>query len=213
MLIHGGPAVGTYAEGRNLSRRRVASFCFGRRSTGLRTLLIFAMHAALRGTLSATLPPKELELKAVYVLNFIRLVKWVEIPGENVTKLPVCALAKSDFATTVGETVTGKTVGNRVISFRLTPSPDPLLCRVVIVDTASYPVAQPALHAVRDAPVLTIGNGPGLLAMGGMFELIVEDRKVQFDASLDAVRRAKLDVSARLLQLSRNLRKGSGSAL
>jgi ribosome-associated protein YbcJ (S4-like RNA binding protein) len=54
--------------------------------------------------------------------------------------------------------------------------------------------------------VLTIGNGPGLIEIGGMFELIVQDRNVQFNTNLDAVRRANLQGSAKLLQLSRNLR-------
>jgi hypothetical protein len=44
-----------------------------------------------------------------------------------------------------------------------------------------------------------------------MLELIVQDRKVQFDANLDAVRRSRLEVSAKLLQLSRNLRRGGGN--
>lgn len=154
-------------------------------------------------------PPGEFELKAVFVLNFIRLVNWGGVPGEeNGSELPVCAVANSDFARAIRQVVAGKMVGTRSISFKITPSPDPAHCRALVVDSAHYAAAGQALDAVRDAPVLTIGNGSGFLTMGGMFQFVVEDRRVQFDASLDAIRRAKLDVSARLLQLSRNLRKG-----
>jgi hypothetical protein len=156
--------------------------------------------------------PGEFELKAAFVLNFIRLVNWASVPEENGAELPVCALANSEFAEAVRQAVAGKTVASRSISFRLTASPDPAHCRVLIVDAAQYRVARPALNAVKDAPVLTIGDGRGLASLGGMFELVVQDRKVQFDASLDAIRRARLDVSARLLQLSRNLRKGANGA-
>jgi hypothetical protein len=154
-------------------------------------------------------PAEQLEIEAAFVLNFIRLVAWVEVPGENGLDLPVCALSKSDFSDRVRHAVSGKTVGNRSISFRLNPNPDSPHCRVLILDASDYAAGRAALKAVRNAPVLTIGNGEGLLPLGGMFELVVQDRKVQFDANLDAVRQAKLEVSARLLQLSRNLRKGT----
>ncbi len=172
---------------------------------------VLASQTTLRGGPQSE-PAGEFELKAAFVLNFIRLVNWADVPGENSADLPVCALANSDFAIAVRQVVTGKTVGNRSISFRLRSNPDPPHCRVLILDAAQYSVAQPALNTIREAPVLTVGNGSGLLRIGGMFELFVQDRRVQFDASLEALRRAGLDVSARLLQLSRNLRKGANGA-
>ncbi|MFB3777113.1 MAG: YfiR family protein [Bryobacteraceae bacterium] len=176
--------------------------------------LAVAGRTTLIGGTSATPPEDEFKLKAAFVLNFIRLVNWASVPGEQGdSRLTVCALGNSDFAAAVRATVTGKTAGNRPISFRFTPNPDPAQCRVLIVDSSQYPIAREALSAVQAAPVLTIGNGPGFLSLGGMFELVVEDRRVLFDAGLDAIRRARLDVSARLLQLSRNLRRGSDSAL
>jgi hypothetical protein len=170
-------------------------------------VLVMASQTALPG---ADPPPSELDLKAAYVLNFVRLVKWENIPGQgDNSELLICALGNSDFANAVRRMATGKVVGTRSISVTLNPNPDSTHCRVVIVDAAQYPIARQPLNAIRNAPVLTIGNGPGLLEMGGIVELIVEHGRVQFDASLEAVQRAGLDVSARLLQLSRNLRKGA----
>ena len=150
-------------------------------------------------------PPGEWEVKGAFVLNFIRFVNWSGIAGENRWDLPVCALAHSDFAHAVRRAVDNKAVKGRSISFRFDSDPHPSRCRVLIVDAAEYRIAQPALDAVRAAPVLTIGNGPGLIEIGGMFELIVEGRKIRFNTNLEAVRRADLQVSANLLQLSRNL--------
>ena len=172
-------------------------------------LLVMASQTSLRGENAADALPSESELKAAFVLNFVRLVKWESVAGEgNNSELSICALGNGDFSNAVRRIADGKLIGTRSISVKLNASPDSAHCRVVIVDAAQYPIARQALNAVKNAPVLTIGNGPGLIQMGGMFELIVDGRKVQFDASLEAVRRAGLDVSARLLQLSRNLRKG-----
>jgi hypothetical protein len=151
--------------------------------------------------------PGELQLKAVFVLNFIRFVNWSNVPQyEPGADITICALANSDFAAAVRRITAGKTVGGRSIRFRFEPSPDPVRCRVLIVDAAEYSTARPALNAVRNAPVLTIGNGPGLIAMGGIFDLLVEDRRVLFDANPEGLRRAAIDVNTRVLRMSRNLR-------
>lgn len=150
-------------------------------------------------------PASEWEVKGAFVLNFIRFVSWSNVPGEDRQALPVCALANSDFASAVRQAVTGKMVQNRSILFRFDAHPDPSRCRVVVVDGAEYRTALPALKAVGAAPVLTIGNGPGLIDLGGMFELIVEGRKIRFNTNLEAIRQGNLQVSTNLLQLSRNL--------
>jgi len=152
----------------------------------------------------------ELDVKAAFVLNFVRLVKWDSVSGDtDNSELSICALGNNDFTSAVRRAVAGKLVGTRSIAVRLNPNPDASHCQVFIVDVSQYPIARQALSGIRNAGVLTIGNGPGLIQMGGMFELIVEDHKIQFDVGLEAVRRAGLEVSARLLQLSRNLRKGA----
>jgi YfiR/HmsC-like len=157
--------------------------------------------------------PTEIEVKAVFVLNFIRLVNWTSASGEeNGAELSICALSKSEFAAAVQNAVSGKTVRDRLVRVRIDPNPDPLRCRVLVVDAAQYHAAQQVINAIKNARILTIGNGPGFLDIGGMLELVVEDRKVQFDASLHAIRQADLNVSARLLHLSRNLRGSPNGA-
>jgi hypothetical protein len=150
-------------------------------------------------------PASESDVKGAFVLNFARFVSWSNVQGERGDALPVCALANSDFAAAVRRAVDGKTVQNRSIVFRFDANPDPSRCRALVVDATEYRTALPALNAVSGAPVLTIGNGPGLIELGGMFELVVEGRKVRFNTNLEAIRRANLQVSANLLHLSRNL--------
>jgi hypothetical protein len=153
-------------------------------------------------------PAPDLEVKAVFVINFIRLVNWSEIPGEaNPAELPVCAWSKSDFFTAVRSMGSGKRVGKRSVVFRIEPVPDVQRCRVFLLDRPHYAAARQALGAVKDAPVLTIGNGAGIIDYGGMFELIVLDNRVQFNVGLEAIDRSGLDISAKLLQLSRNRRR------
>jgi hypothetical protein len=155
----------------------------------------------------------DLKVKAQFVLNFIRLVNWTAIPGEpNPAQLPVCALSNNDFIASVRDAVQDKHVGARTITVRIDPAPEAARCRVLLVDAAQYHNARTALKEVRNSAVLTVGNGPGFLDLGGIFELVIEDHNVRFNAALDAVRRSQLDVSARLLRLAQNLRPENSDA-
>ncbi len=171
---------------------------------GYSCLVALVAASLFPGVLSAA-SAGEWEVKGAFVLNFVRFVSWSGIPGEDGQKLPVCALANSDFATAVREAVAGKVVQDRQVSFRFDANPDPSRCRVLVLDEAEYPAAHFALKAVVNSAVLTIGNGPGLVEIGGMFELIVKHEKVRFNTNLDAIRSAGLQISANLLQLSQHL--------
>ncbi len=152
-------------------------------------------------------PPREMDVKAAFVMNFLRFVSWLPVAGEDADKLPVCALANSDFAGAVRRLVDGKVAQGRTVVFRLDPEPAPARCRALIVDASQYPIAYPVLARLAGDPVLTVGNGPGLIDMGGMLDLVVENRRVRFDSSVVAIHRSGLHVHANLLQLSRHVTK------
>ena len=50
---------------------------------------------------------------------------------------------------------------------------------------------------------LTVGDVDGFTARGGIFRFLLEDNKVRFEANMDAVRRSRLRVSAKLLKLAK----------
>ena len=61
------------------------------------------------------------------------------------------------------------------------------------------------LAAVKDMPVLTVGESEDFLRQGGIIRFCMEDRKVRFEVNEDASRRAHLSVSSRLLLLAKNV--------
>jgi hypothetical protein len=177
----------------------------------LRTVLV-VFTSVWPKAMAADRPPGELAVKAAFVLNFMRMVNWSAVPGiERSVDLGVCAVGNSGFAEAVRKAIEGKSVGGRSISFKLASTPDETQCRVLVLDEAQYPGVKSLIDRIKTSPVLTVGNGPGLVRLGGMFDLALEDRNVVFDANADAIRLAGLDVSARLLQLCRNLRRGRTS--
>lgn len=174
-----------------------------------------ALALAFAAPTQAAGVPEELEVKAAFILNFIRLVTWTaeRVEKEN-GELVICALSGSELLIPLRSAAAGRCVAGRAVSVRAERTPDPLRCHALIIDAAQYgsTAARLGIAATKEAPVLTVGNGPGFLEMGGMFELAVRDRKVEFEVSLPAVQRSGLEVSARLLLLARNLRGGAGAA-
>ena len=75
--------------------------------------------------------------------------------------------------------------------------------RVVYVAASHHGWNDSVVAAVADRPVLTVGVGGDFIAAGGMFALFEKQGRVAFSANEDAIRRAALDVSARVLVLAR----------
>jgi hypothetical protein len=174
-----------------------------------------ALALAFAGAAPAADVPEELEVKAAFILNFVRLVNWsADRLDKESGELVICALSGSELFIPLRDAAAGRCVAGRPVVVRAERTPDPLRCHAFVLDAAQYGAtsARLGVAATRDAPVLTVGNGPGFLDMGGMFELVVRGRKVEFDVSLPAVQRSGLEVSARLLLLARNLRGGAGAA-
>jgi len=171
----------------------------------LAAALITAFPSPVRAQNHAASAPSDLEIKAAFVLNFIRLVMWSHMPGErNSRELPVCALSKSDFFNAVRSLAAGKSAGNRPIVFKIETLPDARKCRALLLDSSQYRSAQGILSSTRGSPILTVGNGAGFVERGGMFELTVDEGKVQFAVGMDAIHLSGLEISARLLNLARN---------
>lgn len=79
-------------------------------------------------------------------------------------------------------------------------------------DLAVFPQAVQAagwsawLRAARNT--LTVGEGAGFAAAGGMAGLVVEGERIVIEINADVVRRAGFRVSARLLRLARIIEQG-----
>jgi hypothetical protein len=169
------------------------------------SLIVLTLPAALGCQRSRS---RELEVKAAFVLNFIRLIDWPRVNEDTESSLlPVCGLASGPVFERLRDLANGKQVAGKAIHVSIVREPNAASCRVLLFESEQYTQAAPLLKSLRNAPVLTVGTDPGFIRMGGMLELVVEDRRVQFDAGLEAIQSSGLQVSASLLRLAHNLQK------
>ena len=86
-----------------------------------------------------------------------------------------------------------------------TPAPGE---RVTCCSSRTRRFANPSgpLIGIRKQPVLTVSDGNGFAAAGGIIELYVDKGRMRFAINLDAVEQSGLNLSSRLLGLARIVR-------
>jgi hypothetical protein len=64
------------------------------------------------------------------------------------------------------------------------------------------------LALLKQAPVLTVGEGERFLSLGGHIAFVVENNRVRFDVNKDAIDRTGLTISSKLLRVARSVKTG-----
>ncbi|MBH9552105.1 YfiR family protein [Inhella gelatinilytica] len=138
------------------------------------------------------------QLKAQVLLKILKFVEWPPAALGDLQALQICLTDDSALAQHVSP-FAGQTLNQHALKIRSATRHQLLGCHVVLVS------GEPGWSAPSGALVVT--DTPGLMDHGAMLNLHTEEGRVVFDIELDATRRAGLDVSARLLRLTRFVKK------
>jgi len=171
---------------------------------GLRRLLTLTLLALIAGravNAQAGDSPlsQEIRLKAAYVLNFLRFTTWPRTGAT--TPVIVCVAAPPAMIAGIDAAVAGKKLADRGIAVRAVAPTESLSgCDALYVVGEALPASLSNVSAAQ--PMLTIGDGAGFVAHGGMSGLFVEQNRLRFSVNLGQARRAGLEISSGLLQLA-----------
>ena len=75
-------------------------------------------------------------------------------------------------------------------------------CQVLFLNGENQRAIAAILKKVKDQPVLTIGNSPDFLRMGGVINLVESGSRLKLQVNVCAARKAGLTISSKLLKLS-----------
>ena len=147
-------------------------------------------------------PQAEAALKARLTLGLTRFAQWPDAPAGAVLRL---CLAHRDLVIAQGfADLDGQVVNGRQV--RVVKVPPVAGCHVLFVHASADKVPD-LLRAAGGGGVLIVGDAEGLLAQGGMVELVAVDDAIRFDVSTGALRRAQLTLSSQVLKLARQVRE------
>lgn len=175
--------------------------CFrhGRR----RFATVLALLLLLVGPAAPGQEATEYELKAAFLYNFAGYVEWpAETFGGPETPLVFAVAGSEELAGNLELMMAGRTVNGRAARVRRLAGGDSLAGVHVLF--AGGVVSAPAaslLQAALAQSILTVTEAVAR-PRDSVINFEIVDGRVRFDVSLDAARRADLQVSSRLLQVA-----------
>jgi hypothetical protein len=154
----------------------------------------------------------EYQVKAAFLYNFIKFIEWPDkafsLPADPIV---VGLLGDDPFGTVLDETLAGKSVQGRPLKVVRFPKLAAVeRCHVLFVADSDPDHINAVVEREGRSPVLTVGELPGFIDLGGMIGFDVEARRVRFDVNLKALRAAGLKPSSQLLKVARSVHNGSG---
>lgn len=194
-----------------------------------RSVKRYSVVAALVGIVWLAFPPslcaqkvdetKALKVKAAYLYNFAKFVHWPDEAFENEeSPITIGVLGVDPFGAILDGTMKNKTVGGRTLTVRrfayLNEDNVEALrnCHILYVSESERSRLKETLRALGGSNVLVVGEGEAFAPAGGMIGLVLEKGKVAFHINLPAVERAKLRISAKLLDLAKIVRNTEASS-
>jgi len=159
--------------------------------TVLATAPVLAEHGA-----------QEYHVKAAFLYNFTRFIEWPQEAASENPVMPVCVIGKDPFGTAL-DIITGKEARGRKLVVRRYRFGEPIdECAVVFFGAGGKEQVGKMLDELRGRSVLTISEQEGFAASGGIIEFFIAHNKVRFRINQQAAKRAKLEISSKLLRLA-----------
>jgi YfiR/HmsC-like len=150
-------------------------------------------------------PSVEYQVKAAFLFNFAKFVDWPPeaFPSEK-APITFCVFRQDPFGGVLDETIRGKTINNHeVLARRINQLPELKSCQLVFVSSKEGKLLSEILNSLKGASALVVGESEGFAERGGGIQFFLEDNRLRFAVNVDAVQRARLTVSAKLLALAR----------
>ena len=168
-------------------------------------LLIFSIVTPGSKTLAQTKDPTEYEIKAAFLLNFAKFVEWpAEAFPSDVAPISLCVVHYDPFGSALDDTIRGKLINNRqLLARRINELPELKACQMVFVSDREEKRLPEILTSVKGSNALIVGESEDFAERGGSVQFYLENSRLRFAVNVDAVQRARLTVSSKLLTLAK----------
>jgi hypothetical protein len=197
-------------------------------------LVLFLIPASLTaGNSGGPAQSQEHEIKAAFLYNFMKFIEWpTDKMGDANEPVVVGLIGSKDFVKAI-EPIVQKKINNKNITLKYFAGYEKLKkpqeadeeqwnqkietlksCHLLMFcgdDSVGIEAAGEIIKALRDSPVLTVGEEDDFLESGGMINFLMEDKKVRFEISAVAAKKGKLKISSQLLRLAKKVIEEDGA--
>jgi hypothetical protein len=183
--------------------RRAFHFKFNLRKLWCLALLM-TVFVGLVNNAGAQPQPSEYDLKAAFLFNFAKFVEWPpEAFAETNSPIVIGILGKNVFGDTLEKIINNRKVNNRGFEFRhFDSTSETTNCQILFVSSSEKNDFAKIVSALHNASVLTVSEADGFLKAGGMVNFLIEGKNIRFQISDEAAKKARLNISSKLLSLA-----------
>jgi hypothetical protein len=148
--------------------------------------------------------PREIDVKAVYLLRFAEYVDWPpESFASQNSPIIIGVLGDRNMRQALDAVIEGEQVRNRPFRVQtLNRVEDARNCHIVFLGQAEAGSMDELMRRLRNAPILTVSDWERFDDRGGMIRFVNEGGKIRLHINLDAARTARLGLSSRLLRVA-----------
>ena len=167
----------------------------------------------LCGSIGRAQDVTEPSLKAAFIYNFAKFTEWPVDVLTGTTPFNACVLGDVPISDALERSVKGRLLGGRAITVQRVAPDGPLkTCHLLYISGLKTEKIAAIVEAVRGAPVLTISDVDDFAQLGGIAHVFVENGKMRFDLNLEFAKRARLQLSSKLLVLAARVHDGPAPA-
>jgi hypothetical protein len=150
-------------------------------------------------------PSSECEDKAGFLLNFLKYVEWPSSTDSDTNApLKICLIGEDRIGTSLSSLTKSKTINGRTVVLEHCDGgcASRRQCRLLFVSGSENRRLEEVLAAVKNLPMLTVGESDDFLERGGMISLVMRDKAVRLEINLAGAEAAGLKISSRLLAVA-----------
>ncbi len=147
-------------------------------------------------------PPREYQLKAVFLFNFAQFVEWPpQAFPDAQAPLVIGVLGMDPFGAYLDETVRGETVNDRpLVVQRYGRVEDINTCHVLFISRSETDRLEQILARLRGRNILTVTDAEGFALRGVMIRLMTVENKIRLRINVEVAQAANLKISSKLLR-------------
>jgi hypothetical protein len=186
------------AESRNYVMRHARLEIF-------RVAICFALLIPICATLLAAQKSgaTESQVKAAYLYNFGKFVRWQTDRAESLQTLTICVLGRDPFGGVLDATVEGESIdGKKITVKRLSTIQDLGSCSILFVAASEESRLGPVLTAAQHQGVLTVSDIPHFAEHGGIIGFVMLQDRIRFEVNRAAAEQSHLTLSSELLKVA-----------
>jgi len=166
-------------------------------------LFFFLCFFASCGTLQAEEITQEYQLKAAFLVNFLRFITWPDqsfSPGRQ--DFTLCVAGNNPFGSTL-HAIEGQKINGRNLRIFSADSLQKLpQCHLLYISRSEKIDLDALLSRTAQQPVVTVSDIPGFVTSGGSIEFIIKEDRLSFVINHSVLKKRGIQASASMLDLA-----------